>query len=61
MDYSYLLEIYSRYQNNEVAFDIWRETLRFYRRMRATIIEEQNMRQTIIEKERKKINYEDSE
>lgn len=58
---SYLIEIYTRYQNHEIDLDTWRETLRFYRRMTATIIEEQNIQQEIIEKEKEKINYEDSE
>lgn len=51
---SYLIEIYTRYQNHEIDTDTWRETLRFYRRMQATIIEEQNIQQAIIEKEKDK-------
>ena len=58
---SYLVEIYTRYQNHEIDENTWRETLRFYRRMTATIIEEQNIKQSIIEKEKEKIKYEDSE
>lgn len=54
---SYLIEIYTRYQNHEIDEYTWRETLRFYRRMTVTIIEEQNIQQTIIEKEKK--SYED--
>ena len=56
---SYLIEIYTRYQNHEIDLDTWRETLRFYRRMTATIIEEQNIQQSIIEKEKEKIKHED--
>lgn len=55
----YLIEIYTRYQNQEINVDTWRETLRFYRRMQTTIIEEQNIYQTIIEKEKEKIEHED--
>lgn len=57
---SYLIEIYTRYQNHEINADTWRETLRFYRRMTVTIIEEHNIQQEIIEKEKEKIEYEDS-
>lgn len=57
---SYLIEIYTRYQNHEIDLDTWRETLCFYRRMQATIIEEQNIQQEIIEKEKEKIEHEDS-
>lgn len=57
---SYLIEIYTRYQNHEIDVDTWRETLRFYRRMQATIIEEQNIQLEIIEKEKEKIEHEDS-
>lgn len=48
---AYLLEIYSRYQANEIDLEAWRETLRFHRRMYATISEEQNIQQTIINRE----------
>lgn len=57
---SYLIEIYTRYQNHEIDVDTWRETLRFYRRMQATIIEEQNIQLEIIEKEKEKIEHENS-
>lgn len=56
----YLIEIYTRYQNHEIDVDTWRETLRFYRRMQATIIEEQNIQLEIIEKEKEKIEHENS-
>lgn len=48
---AYLLEIYNRWQNGEIDHEIWRETLRFYRRMSATISEEMGIQQTIIDRE----------
>lgn len=49
---AYLLEIYNRYQSGEIDLDAWRETLRFYRRMSATISEERSIKQSIIDRER---------
>lgn len=57
---AYLLEVHTRYQNSEIDASTWRETLRFYRRMNATISEEQNIQQTIIEKEKENARHEDS-
>lgn len=50
---AYLLEIHNRYLVSEITADTWRETLRFYRRMTATINEELSIQQSILEKERK--------
>lgn len=47
---AYLLEIHSRLQNGEIDMDTWKETLRFFRRMVSTIIEECNL-QLQIERE----------
>lgn len=50
---AYLLEIHSRYLTGEIDAGTWRETMRFYRRMTATISEEINIQQSIEEKETK--------
>lgn len=44
---AYLLEIHNRYFIGEIDAGTWRETLRFYRRMTATISEELNIQQSI--------------
>ena len=56
---AYLLEIHSRYQVGEIDLEAWRETLRFYRRMSATISEEMNIQQTIIDRETEEMKNED--
>lgn len=48
---AYLLEIHNRYLSRELDAGTWRETLRFYRRMNATIIEELDIQQNISERE----------
>ena len=48
---AYLLEIHNRYMTSEIDAGTWRETLRFYRRMTATINEELDIQQSIEEKE----------
>lgn len=50
---AYLLEIHNRYILGEIDAVTWRETMRFYRRMTATINEELNIQQSIEEKENK--------
>lgn len=47
---AYLLEIHNRYLASEIDRDTWYETLRFYRRMNATISEEFNIQQSIVER-----------
>ncbi len=44
---AYLLEIHNRYLTGEIDAATWRETLRFYRRMTATINDELNIQQSI--------------
>lgn len=48
---AYLLEIHNRYLVGEIDAGVWRETMRFYRRMNATINDELNIQQSIEEKE----------
>lgn len=50
---AYLLEIHSRLQNGEIGMSTWRETLRFYRRMVHTVIDEYNLQTMISEREEK--------
>ena len=50
---AYLLEIHNRYILSEIDVGTWRETMRFYRRMTATINEELSIQQHIEEKENK--------
>lgn len=50
---AYLLEIHNRYITSEISVGTWCETLRFYRRMTATINDELNIQQSIEEKENK--------
>lgn len=47
---AYLLEIHNRYLIGEIDAGMWRETLRFYRCMTATISEEMNIQQSIVER-----------
>lgn len=49
---AYLLEIHSRYRANEIDAETWNETLRFYRRMSATINEEYSIQQSILNREK---------
>lgn len=39
----YLLESYSRFQNNEIDQKTYKESLRFYRRMTLTLIDESSI------------------
>lgn len=39
---AYLLEMHSRWQNNEISVKVWRETVSFYRRMVFVVNEEIN-------------------
>lgn len=39
----YLLEAYSRFQNNEIDQKTYKESLRFYRRMTLTLIDESSI------------------
>lgn len=39
---AYLLEMHTRWQNNEIGVKIWRETVSFYRRMVSIVNEEIN-------------------
>ena len=39
---AYLLEMHSRWQNNEISAKVWRETVSFYRRMVFVVNEEIN-------------------
>lgn len=39
---AYLLEMHSRWQNNEISVKVWRETVGFYRRMVFVVNEEIN-------------------
>lgn len=50
---AYLLEVHSRLLNDEIGMNTWHETLRFYRRMVHTVIDEYNLQQTIHEREEK--------
>lgn len=50
---AYLLEVHSRLLNGEIGMNTWYETLRFYRRMAYTVIDEYNLQQTIHEREEK--------
>lgn len=52
---AYLLEINSRWRNGEIDTETWWETLRFYRRMTATINEEMSIQHSIIEREEKEL------
>lgn len=49
---AYLLEINSRWRSGEIDTETWWETLRFYRRMTATINEEMSIQHSIIDRER---------
>lgn len=49
---SYLLEIYSRYQRGDVNKVVWNETVRFFCRMAAIVINEDNIQQQILNDER---------
>lgn len=40
---AYLLEVYSRYQDGEIDEEIYKESLRFYRRMTITVIDESSI------------------
>lgn len=39
---AYLLEMHTRWQNNEISLKVWRETVSFYRRMVFVVNEEIN-------------------
>lgn len=49
---AYLLEVHSRYRASEIDAEAWNETLRFYRRMSATINEEYSIQQSILDREK---------
>lgn len=49
---SYLLEIYSRYQRGDVSKVVWNETIRFFCRMTAIVIKEDDIQQQILNDER---------
>lgn len=49
---AYLLEVYSRYQNNEIDEETYKESLRFYRRMTVTLIDECSINQQLNNYER---------
>ena len=55
---AYLLEIRGRYITDEIDTDTWRETLRFYRRMTATINEEITIQKSITDIRKEKENEE---
>lgn len=48
----YLLEIHGRYLGGEIDLNTWKETIRFYRRMTTTVIEESNLYNQIQQIER---------
>lgn len=41
---SFLLEVHSRYQSGEINTKVWKEALRFYRRMNVVAMEESSLR-----------------
>lgn len=49
---SYLLEMYSCYQRGDVNKVVWNETVRFFCRMAAIVINEDNIQQQILNDER---------